>query len=149
MDSAGLVITASGHTVEWTRDPVNVYAFHLQVPPRRKSHLDLEFEYASPLVRDQGRTSVTPDMVGLQWNTVVLYPAGFFVSRIMVAPSITICPKGWDLWLAPWISRTGAGQPFASSTVTLDTLVDSPLFTGRYIRTVDLDRAVDRRCRFV
>jgi predicted metalloprotease with PDZ domain len=133
---AGLVMTASGHTVEWTRDPVNVYAFHLQVPPGA-NRLDLEFEYASPLVRDQGRTSVTPDMVGLQWNTVVLYPAGFFVSRIMVAPSITM-PEGWDLAGALDIeNRRGTTVRF--KPVTLDTLVDSPLFTGRYMRTVDLD----------
>src|SRR5438105_4626726 len=78
---AGLLISTGGHPVEWVRDPVNVYAFHLQVPAGARQ-LELEFEYASPLVRDQGRTTVTPDMPGLQWNTVVLYPAGFHATGI-------------------------------------------------------------------
>ena len=29
---AGLIISSGGHPVEWVRDPVNVYAFHVQVP---------------------------------------------------------------------------------------------------------------------
>src|SRR5882724_1440488 len=91
---AGLIITAGGRPVEWVRDAVNVYAFHVQVPAGA-SRLDLEFEFESPLVRDQGRTVVTPDMVGLQWNTVVLYPAGFYVSRITITPTITL-PEGWE-----------------------------------------------------
>ena len=65
---AGLIITAGGHAVEWLRDAVNVYAFHVQVPAG-VSRLELEFEFASPLVRDQGRTVVTPDMVGLNRTT--------------------------------------------------------------------------------
>jgi predicted metalloprotease with PDZ domain len=133
---AGLVITAAGHAVEWVRDPVNVYAFHVQIPPGA-NRLDLEFEYASPLVREQGRTVVTPDMVGLQWNTVVLYPAGYFVNRITVASSI-ILPEGWEFAGALDIeNRRGATVRF--KPVSLDMLVDSPLFAGHYMRALDLD----------
>jgi predicted metalloprotease with PDZ domain len=133
---AGLIITAGGHPVEWVRDPVNVYAFHVQVPAGA-SRLDLEFDFASPLVRDQGRTVVTPDMVGLQWNTVVLYPAGFYVSRITVNPTITL-PEGWEFAGALDVeSRRGATVRFKPTT--LEMLVDSPLFAGRYFRSLDLD----------
>jgi predicted metalloprotease with PDZ domain len=133
---AGLIVTAGGHPVEWVRDPVNVYAFHVQVPAG-VTRLDLEFDFASPLVRDQGRTVVTPDMVGLQWNTVVLYPAGFYVSRITVAPTITL-PEGWEFAGALDVdSRHGATVRFKPTT--LEILVDSPLFAGRYFRSLDLD----------
>jgi predicted metalloprotease with PDZ domain len=133
---AGLIITAAGHPVEWVRDPVNVYAFHVQVPAGA-SRLDLEFDFASPLVRDQGRTVVTPDMVGLQWNTVVLYPAGFYVSRITVNPTITL-PEGWEFAGALDVdSRRGVTVRFKPTT--LEMLVDSPLFAGRYFRSLDLD----------
>jgi predicted metalloprotease with PDZ domain len=133
---AGLIISTGGHPVEWVRDPVNVYAFHLQVPAGA-NHLDLEFAYASPLVRDQGRTSVTPDMLGLQWNTVVLYPAGFNVGRIPITPSITL-PEGWEFAGALEVSsRRGANVSFKQTSV--DALVDSPLFAGRYFRSLDLD----------
>ncbi len=40
----GLVITAGGRRVEWRRDPVNVYAFHIDVPTGATS-LDLTFQY--------------------------------------------------------------------------------------------------------
>jgi len=133
---AGLIITAGGHPVEWVRDAVNVYAFHVQVPAG-VSRLDLEFEFASPLVRDQGRTVVTPDMVGLQWNTVVLYPAGFYASRITVAASVTL-PEGWEFAGALEVeSRHAAAVRFKPAT--LEMLVDSPLFAGRYFKSLDLD----------
>lgn len=132
----GLLISTGGHSVEWVRDPVNVYAFHLQVPAGAKQ-LELEFEYASPLVRDQGRTTVTPDMLGLQWNTVVLYPAGFNATRISIAPSITL-PEGWEFAGALDVeARRGANVHFKQTS--LDSLVDSPLFAGRYFRSLDLD----------
>jgi len=132
----GLLISTGGHPVEWVRDPVNVYAFHLQVPAGAKQ-LELEFEYASPLVRDQGRTTVTPDMLGLQWNTVVLYPAGFNATRISIAPSITL-PEGWEFAGALDVeARRGANVHFKQTS--LDSLVDSPLFAGRYFRSLDLD----------
>jgi len=133
---AGLTITSGGHPVAWSRDPVNVYAFHLQVPAG-VSQLDLEFQYASALVREQGRTVVTPDMLGLQWNTVVLYPAGYFSSRIVVVPSIRL-PEGWEFAGALDIdNRQGASVLFKPAS--LDKLVDSPLFAGRYVRVLDLD----------
>jgi predicted metalloprotease with PDZ domain len=133
---AGLIMTAGGHPVEWVRDAVNVYAFHVQVPPGA-SRLDLEFEFASPLVRDQGRTVVTPDMLGLQWNTVVLYPAGFYARRITVAASVTL-PEGWEFAGALDVEgRRGAAIRFKPTT--LDMLVDSPLFAGRYFKSLDLD----------
>ena len=133
---AGLLISTGGHPVEWVRDPVNVYAFHLQVPAGARQ-LELEFQYASPLVRDQGRTTVTPDMLGLQWNTVVLYPAGFNATRISIAPSITL-PEGWEFAGALDVdARRGANVRFKQTS--LDSLVDSPLFAGRYFRSLDLD----------
>jgi len=133
---AGLIMTAGGHPVGWVRDAVNVYAFHVQVPAGA-SRLDLEFEFASPLVRDQGRTVVTPDMVGLQWNTVLLYPAGFYASRIAVAASVTL-PEGWEFAGALDVEARNAGEVRFRPT-TLEMLVDSPLFAGRYFKSLDLD----------
>lgn len=133
---AGLIISSAGRPVEWVRDPVNVYAFHVQVPAGA-NRLDLEFEYASPLLRDQGRTTVTPDMLGLQWNTVVLYPAGFNVGRISIAPSVTL-PEGWAFAGALDVSSR-RGTHVAFKQTSLEVLVDSPLFAGRYFRSLDLD----------
>ncbi|MGH8140100.1 MAG: M61 family metallopeptidase [Steroidobacteraceae bacterium] len=134
-DLAGLTISAGGRNIEWIRDPVNVYAFHVEVPPGA-SRLDLQFQFASALVRDQGRTVVTPDIVGLQWNTVVFYPAGYFVRRIGVAPSITL-PDGWEFGGALEVDER-RGSVIRFKPTTLEMLVDSPLFAGRYFKSLDL-----------
>jgi predicted metalloprotease with PDZ domain len=133
---AGLTITAGGHPLAWTRDAVNVYAFHVDVPAG-VSRLELDFQFASALVKEQGRTVMTPDMAGLQWNTVVLYPAGYYASRITVAATITL-PDGWEFAGALDVeARRGSVVRFRPTT--LEMLVDSPLFAGHYFRSLDLD----------
>ena len=133
---AGLIISSGGHPIEWVRDPVNVYAFHLEVPAGA-TRLDLEFEFASPLVRDQGRMVMTPDMVGLQWDTVVLYPAGFYVNRMPVSAAVTL-PEGWEFATALDVeTRHATTVRFAPTT--LEMLVDSPLLAGRFFKSLDLD----------
>ena len=67
----GLIITARGRRLPWLRDPVNMYAFHIDVPADA-DHVDLEFQFASPQTTEQGRIVATPEILGLQWNTVVL-----------------------------------------------------------------------------
>src|SRR6266850_1420289 len=72
----GLIITARGRHLPWLRDPVNMYAFHIDVPADA-DRVDLEFQFASSQTVEQGRIVATPEILGLQWNTVVLYPADF------------------------------------------------------------------------
>jgi|SRR5579872_811902 len=133
---AGLTIMSGSHAVEWVRDPVNVYAFHVTVPAGA-THLDLEFQFASAFLKEQGRTVVTTDLLGLQWNSVVLYPAGYYVSRIPVAPSVAL-PDGWEYAAALELDSRHS-QLLRFKTVSLETLVDSPVFAGRYFRALDLD----------
>ena len=133
---AGLVITAGGKPVDWTRDPVNVYAFHIVVPDGAKA-LDLQFQFLSATATDQGRVVVTQEMLNLQWNAMALYPAGWFTSRIQVEPTVTL-PEGWKFGTALEVARqSGAATTF--KPVSFETLVDSPMFAGRYYRQIDLD----------
>src|SRR5579871_2254549 len=85
---AGLTITAGGRTLSWQRDAANVYAYTLTVP-EGVNQLELDFQFVAAQTHEQGRIVVTPDLLGLQWNSVVLYPAGYYTSRIQVAPRIT------------------------------------------------------------
>ena len=131
----GLVIEAGGQRVEWQRDLLDVYAFKLEVPAG-VAQLDLQFQYASPVVKDQGRFVATPDIVGLQWNAVVLYPKGYDARLIRFAPSLTL-PSDWQLGTAlDPLARSGDTVRFKS--VSLETLVDSPVFAGRYFKRLDL-----------
>jgi predicted metalloprotease with PDZ domain len=133
---AGLVIRAGATRLAWTRDVVDVYAFHVDVPDGAKS-LDLEFQYVSPVESKEGRVVMTPDMLDLEWNAVALYPAGYFSRQIMVQPSVTL-PEGWKFGTAlETASTSGATTTF--KPVPFNTLVDSPMFAGRYFERVDLD----------
>ena len=133
-----LLVNANGKRVEWSRDPFNIYAFRVQVPAG-VSRLDVDFQYTAPLTMAEGRINVTPDMVGLQWNTVVLYPAGYYASRITFAPELVL-PEGWEFGSALDVDGHH-GDTVAFKHVSLEMLVDSPLFAGRYFRSVILDPA--------
>lgn len=133
---AGLVISAGGSRVQWTRDPLNVFAFHFEVPAG-VDRIDLEYQYASPQVSSQGRIVATPEIVGLQWNTVLLYPAGHYTSRIRVRPEIQLPPQ-WQFASALDVERRDADRVIFQTT-TVEMLVDSPLFAGKYFKRVDLD----------
>src|SRR5260370_11582840 len=71
---AGLVIQAGGHRVEWVRDPVDVYAFHVNVPAGT-TRLDVEFHFLSAGDGDTARACMTAEMPPLQWVAVVPHPA--------------------------------------------------------------------------
>ncbi len=133
---AGLTITANGKRLEWVRDPVAVAAFHVDVPAGVKT-LELEFQHLSPTTGDQGRIVVTQEMLNVQWNSMILYPAGYFSRQIPVEAQVSL-PTGWNYGTALEAAST-AGDTVTFKPVGLDTLVDSPMFAGRYFRKIDLD----------
>jgi predicted metalloprotease with PDZ domain len=139
---AGLAIRGNGQPIAWTRDPVEVYAFHLDVPAGVAT-LEVEFEFLTPLEPAQGRVVVTPDMLNLQWEAVALYPAGHDVRRITVAPSVKL-PAGWQFASALPVAAGGTPNVAAAdgtvtfAPVAFDVLVDSPIFAGRHFRRIEL-----------
>ena len=133
---AGLVIEANGQRVEWVRDTVDVFAFHVAVPAGATA-LDLQFQFLSAGDGNEGRIVATPEMLNLQWNSVALYPAGHFVRRITVEPSLRL-PDGWQFATALDIASAD-GVTTTFKPVSFEALVDSPVFAGRYVKRVDLD----------
>ncbi len=133
---AGLVITADGERIAWKRDALDMYTVHLVVP-EAATRLVLEFQFASPLDPAQGRIVVTPQMLGLQWNTVILYPTAHAADRIRVEAQVTL-PAGWH-FASALATRSVDGPRVAFEAVSLETLVDSPLFAGRHFSRFELD----------
>ena len=133
---AGLTISAGGKPVEWTRDPVDMYAFHLAVP-QGATQLDIQFQFLSPTETRMGRVVVTPNLLNLQWNAVALYPAGYFARQILVEARLRL-PQGWQYGTALETDQVKDGVIQFKPT-RFDTLVDSPIFAGRYFKRVDLD----------
>ena len=139
---AGLTVTAGGNPVAWHRDPLNVFAFHIAVPPGASS-VTVKFQFLAPTDSGQGRITMTETMLDLQWNSVSLYPAGYYVRRVPIQATVTL-PAGWT---AATALRGTATNGTASSTVVYgetdyDTLIDSPLYAGAYARTIDLGHNV-------
>jgi predicted metalloprotease with PDZ domain len=133
---AGLMIQAHGRRVEWARDPLDVYAFHVDVPADA-TQLDLTFQFLSAGDGNEGRIVMTPEMLNLQWNSVILYPAGYFVRQVTVEPSIEL-PEGWQFATALDAAST-VGTFTTFKPVSLETLVDSPVFAGRHVKSVELN----------
>jgi len=130
------MIQANGARVQWVRDPVDVFAFHVDVPAGA-TQLDVSFQFTSPTDTNEGRVVMTPDMLNLQWTAVALYPAGYFARQIMVEPSVRL-PEKWEFATALETAASNGGVT-TFKPVSFDTLMDSPIFAGRYFKRLDLD----------
>lgn len=132
---ADLRFQAGGKALAWRRDTVEVHAFHVDVPPGT-SEVTASFVFTSPLQASEGRVVMTPEMLNLQWEAMSLYPAGHYVRRIRVKPSVTF-PLGWTAATA-LDGRQVSGDKVAWAETDYETLVDSPIFAGQYFRRWDL-----------
>jgi predicted metalloprotease with PDZ domain len=132
---AGLKFNAGGRSIPWRRDPVDVFAFHIDVP-KGTSSIEAQFQFLASMDEKQGRIVSTPDMLNLEWNNVALYPAGYYVRRIMVESSVKL-PDGWKTATALEVARK-KGATVHFKPVALDTLVDSPIFAGANVRVETL-----------
>lgn len=130
---AGLKLSADGKSIKWTRDKYNVYAFHLDVPAG-VTKLEADFQYLSPRT---GGFEVTDRMMDMMWSSTSLYPAGYYSRGITFAPSVKLA-KGWQLGTA-LETASHSGDTTTFKPVTYNTLVDSPIYAGRYFKRVDLN----------
>lgn len=135
----GLNVRADGKVVPWVRDTVTVSAFHIQVPKGTKE-LKVAYQLLTPVSSKEGRVVMTDAMVNVQWSAVSLYPAGYFTRQIMVKPQVTF-PAGWDYGTALRPDGGKAGDTVSFKPVSFNVLVDSPIFSGKYFRKIDLTQA--------
>jgi predicted metalloprotease with PDZ domain len=138
---AGLEVRANGELIPWRRDPVNVYAFHVDVPAG-VTEIETRQQYVSPTASNQGRIVSSRDLLNLNWEYLLLYPAGHYARQITFRPSITL-PEGWRHAVALDGALTeGATTRYAD--VSLEHLVDAPLIAGRHFRRIDLNPGAER-----
>lgn len=134
---AGLVLTANGQTIPWQRDDVNMFAFHLTVPPGVTSlEASVDFLATAPASGFSAGASTSPNLAVVSWNEVALYPAGTPAAEVKFATSVKV-PEGWKLGTA--LTQSGvAGMTSQFETVSLETLVDSPVLAGRFFKEIPL-----------
>ncbi|HEX4051946.1 MAG TPA: hypothetical protein VHY19_13820 [Steroidobacteraceae bacterium] len=133
---AALRISASGAPLQWTRDPVNVFAFRVQVP-RGVTNLQIDFDYLSPTNAAVGDLEFSTNLLMIEWNEVVLYPAGYYSRQIPIQADLTL-PAGWSFGTALDVERHDGAHTLFKAT-NLATFVDSPVYAGRYAQRLDLD----------
>jgi len=137
---AGLIFTANGpnggQRLEWTRDPVESFAFHLVVP-EGVTEISADFQHLSPTAGAQGRVVMTAEMLNAQWEKMLLYPAGRWHHNITTQTRVKL-PTGWSFGTALETASTD-GDTTTFRPVTLDVLIDSPLMAGVHYRQIDLD----------
>jgi len=127
-----LAVQVDGRPVDWRRDAVQMHAFHIDVPQGGRT-ITLDFQFLAP----QSSQLLRQNMVIVPWQRVLLYPAGWYVRDIAVAAKLTL-PQG----LATYTSldfQAGNDGTVQFSPVTLERLVDAPVYAGRYTRRIALD----------
>ena len=135
----GVVFTAGGQTLNWRRDDVDLYEFHLTIPKgvtTLHAHLDCIVT-----------ARVSQKMAVLEWEKLLLYPANTPVREIPIQPSLKV-PAGWGIGtaLAPIsfgaypIPAAGSTTQFAATNV--EQLEDSPVITGLYFHEFPLAPAI-------
>ena len=132
---AGIITSVDGKRVQWVRDQVNVYAFHVPLATGANS-VDLEFDYLSPNKQAEGRIEISSAIADLEWNEVVMYPAGYFSRDIPVNATLKL-PQGWK-YATALETASEQGSTLKFKRTTLNTLVDSPLYAGIHFKRVDL-----------
>ncbi len=132
----GLTFTANGQRLEWVRNTVQPWAYQIEVPAG-VSEVDVAFQWLTPIEGAQGRVVVTPEMLNIQWEKALLYPAGYYSRQITFEPTLKL-PQGWNYGAGlDTVSFENGLATFAP--ITLEHLADSPVFAGAHYRQIDLD----------
>jgi predicted metalloprotease with PDZ domain len=126
-DITGVVFIANGKTLAWRRDDIEIYEFHLTVPAgvtTIHAHLDCI------------TTNTTQNVAVLEWERLMLYPAGIPVRDIPIQASVNV-PAGWGIGtsltpISAYDPQHPAGGIVHYAATTVEMLEDSPIMTGAY-----------------
>jgi predicted metalloprotease with PDZ domain len=136
MNMTGLRIEGGGKTIPWQRDLKDMYAVHVQVPAGVNEITASFDEITNSGVAGGSGASASENVLDVNWNQLVLYPANAASDDVQVKASIHL-PDGWKFGtaLTP-VNQNGSAVEF--QPVSLTTLVDSPLIAGSHYRQVEL-----------
>ena len=137
-------MAAGGTSLPWHRDPRDAFSFRVDVPAAVSS-IDVRFDFLSPpnaFGSGYGKTpNVTPHLLILPFNQVLLYPLGVPADAVRVRADVRI-PSGWKFDCALRPERPPI-EKIELPEVSLTTLVDSPLLAGEHFRTIPLGGTAD------
>ncbi len=136
-DLVGLKISSRGQTLQWKRDSVEMFAFHITVPAGADS-VDVKLDFVSTAEAGgfTSAASATSELAVLSWNQLLLYPQGDASDDVPISAQVRL-PPDWKFGTALPVNQT-SGDNVEFKTVSLTTLVDSPVLTGRHFREIAL-----------
>ena len=139
----GIKMQAAGGTLAWQRDPVDMYAFHVDVPAgARELHVSMDTITNDGSAGATGPAATT-NVLDLNWNQVVLYPQDASSDAVQVQAAITL-PPDWKFGTAlpvATVTKSGANEIVGFKPVSLTTLVDSPVIAGNHYKKIELTKA--------
>ena len=131
-----LVITAGGKPIAWRRDPVELFAFTVDVP-KGVTEVSADVELVLPESGDfSSGATATESLAVVSWNYVMLFPDGKSSDDVRCRASVRL-PKDWKAATALPIARQ-TGDRLELAEVSLTTLIDSPVLAGKYFREIVL-----------
>jgi predicted metalloprotease with PDZ domain len=101
----------------------------------------VNFQYLAPIDPKQGR--IWSRFADVTWNSVLLYPAGYFSRRIEFSTALRL-PQGWKFACALEV-KSQDGNLVQFKDTTLNTLIDSPLYAGVNFKRVDISSGPDNK----
>ena len=137
-DLAGLKFSAGGKTLKWRRDTLDGFTLHVDVPAG-VTEISADLDFLSPATFEGGfsaGSSATDKLAIISWNQLLLYPKGYKSDDINYTASLKL-PPGWKFG-TPLPVRNQSGNEINFTTVSLTTLVDSPVITGEFLKVVPL-----------
>lgn len=143
VDTAGIVISANGQTLQWTRDDVEMYALHVNVPAGATAvEVAMDFLATAAAEGFSAGASSSEKLVIISWNEVLMYPAGKAAADVSVSPSLKL-PANWKFGTALETGSQNAGE-LTFKPVSLEMLVDSPVLAGEYFREIPISTPPER-----
>ena len=139
----GVKMQVAGQTLPWQRDPVDMYAFHVDVPAGAN-----ELQVSFDTITNDGSAgasgpAATTNVLDLNWNQVLLYPQGASSDDVQVTASVYMPSPEWKFGTAlRWLAARRSGNHATNffEPVSLTTLVDSPLIAGQHYRKIELTK---------
>jgi predicted metalloprotease with PDZ domain len=147
--------TPDGQNIPWQRDDDEPYRLQVEVPAGvDRLIVRLEYICNQPTVNSDGVDSIGNTHLGvINWNTCLLYPEGISIDDLKVSLRLRL-PARWKFGTALKLIAEQKGETAAKATPhggtspaapgafvefkpeTLRDLIDCPLITGEFFRTI-------------
>jgi len=141
-----LAMRAGEQSLDWKRDALDPWSFLCTIPPSTET-LTVELAFAlDPELHtwDWGETHASGSRVLLHWGNLLLYPSGWDMESPLVRPQLRV-PESWAT-ATSLLQAEGSGPKgwVCFRDVSLRELIDSPVVTGRFLRSARIPVATSR-----